>query len=470
MSHLRKFFLLSELNTKKDEYKKLLDSKDKEIDDSTMERERIDAIFVMSSKQQKELANKVEEQRARVHEEQVGAERSTYDQLKKLHHDKQFSKLERREKETYGKGSQEKEGLMLRRNGKNFDLKVANIVCTKDLPRAGRLLSESDRNLLVERQRTKELKAENQRLKEGYNEKMKLFEEKEREVTKLMKKHEKQAVAEKTKIADLQNSVKLYNTRSSSKAVSRSEKEKSAKIVKELMEERRKAKKRRISEGIGERDLSEAERLLKESDRKLLLERQRTKELKAENQRMKEALNDHATQIQISSNRSAVETKNSATLRKELDQAKQRANQLNGRLAILQKELLDSRDKEIDVLKKERERIDAVNGKLLAELTDDVEQERLIGAVEKENTLLKSTNEKLMEDLATEREDNTQMKTALAVARSKICEMEKAALERTEQLEDVKNKLNCSKANEAKMEGTVEVLSAEKNEANERGK
>ncbi|EGT38036.1 hypothetical protein CAEBREN_06884 [Caenorhabditis brenneri] len=49
----------------------------------------------------------------------------------------------------------------------NFDLKVANIVCTEDVPRAGRLLSESDRKLSVERQRTKELKAENQRLKEA---------------------------------------------------------------------------------------------------------------------------------------------------------------------------------------------------------------------------------------------------------------------------------------------------------------
>ncbi|CAL2052521.1 unnamed protein product [Caenorhabditis brenneri] len=60
--------------------------------------------------------------------------------------------------------NQEEEIAQLKK--KNFDLKVANIVCTEDLPRAGRLLSESDRKLPVERQRTKELKAENQRLKE----------------------------------------------------------------------------------------------------------------------------------------------------------------------------------------------------------------------------------------------------------------------------------------------------------------
>ncbi|CAL2034284.1 unnamed protein product [Caenorhabditis brenneri] len=98
----------------------------------------------------------------------------------------------------------------------------------------------------------------------------------------------------------------------------------------------------------------------------------------------------------------------------------------------------------------------------------NAEQERLIGALERENTLLKTRNEKLEKDLATEREDKIQVKTELAVARSKIVEMEKGALELADRLKDVEDKLSCSKANEAKMEGKVEVLSAEKKEASER--
>ncbi|EGT58586.1 hypothetical protein CAEBREN_16138 [Caenorhabditis brenneri] len=55
----------------------------------------------------------------------------------------------------------------------------------------------------------------------------------------------------------------------------------------------------------------------------------------------------------------------------------------------------------------------------------------------KKNTSLKSTNEQLIGDLATGREENLKMKTEVAVAKNKIDEMETAVLEHTQQLKDV---------------------------------
>ncbi|EGT37475.1 hypothetical protein CAEBREN_09134 [Caenorhabditis brenneri] len=98
----------------------------------------------------------------------------------------------------------------------------------------------------------------------------------------------------------------------------------------------------------------------------------------------------------------------------------------------------------------------------------NVEQQRLIGSLQMENSLLKTTNEKLEKDLATEKEDNAKMKIEMAVAKKEKDLMEKTDRDRTQQLEDVKKMLSGSKVNEAKMEGKVEVLNAEKKEASER--